>query len=78
MIIIRKTKEMQEFSDALRRAGKTIAVVPTMGFLHEGHLSLIDTARKSGADAVIVTIFVPPCLNTFVNTPWNTSPPVNS
>ena len=28
--------------------------------------------------AVIVTIFVPPCLNTFVNTPWNTSPPVNS
>ena len=60
MKIIRKTKEMQEFSDELRRAGKTIAVVPTMGFLHEGHLSLIDTARKSGADAVIVTIFVNP------------------
>lgn len=60
MRIIRKTTEMQEFSDELRRAGKKIAVVPTMGFLHEGHLSLIDTARKSGADAVIVTIFVNP------------------
>lgn len=60
MKIIRKTEEMQDFSDGLRRAGKTIAVVPTMGFLHEGHLSLIDTARKAGADAVIVTIFVNP------------------
>ena len=60
MKIIRTIREMQEWSDAKRRAGATIAVVPTMGYLHEGHLSLIDTARKNGADTVIVTIFVNP------------------
>jgi len=50
---------MQSFSKELKKKGKSIAVVPTMGFLHEGHLSLIDTAR-SKADAVVVTIFVNP------------------
>ena len=60
MKIIRTIREMQEWSDAKRRAGATLAVIPTMGFLHEGHLSLIDTARKNGADTVIVTIFVNP------------------
>ena len=51
---------MQEWSDARRRNGATIAVIPTMGYLHEGHLSLIDTARRSGADTIVVTIFVNP------------------
>ena len=51
---------MQEWSDAKRRNGATIAVIPTMGYLHEGHLSLIDTARRSGADTIVVTIFVNP------------------
>lgn len=60
MKVFEKIKEMQAFSLALRMAGKKIAIVPTMGFLHEGHLSLIDTARKNGADAVVVTIFVNP------------------
>lgn len=60
MKIIRTIREMQEWSDAKRRAGVTLAVIPTMGFLHEGHLSLIDTARKNGADTVIVTVFVNP------------------
>ena len=60
MKIIRTIHEMQEWSDAKRRNGATIAVIPTMGYLHEGHLSLIDTARNSGADTVIVTIFVNP------------------
>ncbi len=50
---------MQKFSTALRRKGKTVAVVPTMGCLHEGHLKLIDLARRH-ADAVVVTIFVNP------------------
>lgn len=60
MKIIRTIAEMQAWSDEKRRSGAVIAVIPTMGFLHEGHLSLIDTARKSGADAVVVTIFVNP------------------
>ncbi len=60
MKVIKTIREMQEWSDAKRCSGAKIAVVPTMGYLHEGHLSLIDTARKNGADAVIVTIFVNP------------------
>ncbi len=51
--------EMQKTSGRLRAEGKKVAVVPTMGALHEGHLTLVRTARQH-ADAVITTVFVNP------------------
>jgi len=59
MNIITSLEDMQKTAQALRQAGKRIGLVPTMGFLHEGHLSLIKLARLQ-ADVVILSIFVNP------------------
>jgi pantoate--beta-alanine ligase len=57
--VVRDPSDMRARVEDLRRDGRTIAVVPTMGALHEGHLELLRTARKR-ADIVILTIFVNP------------------
>ena len=59
MQIIRTVREMQDKATALRNEGKKIAFVPTMGFLHAGHASLVDKARALG-DVLVVSIFVNP------------------
>ncbi|MCC5848706.1 MAG: pantoate--beta-alanine ligase [Verrucomicrobia bacterium] len=59
MKIIRDTHEMQAWSSDRRREGLRVGVVPTMGYLHEGHLSLVRLA-KAESDVVILTLFVNP------------------
>jgi len=51
--------QMQQESMRLLQTGKTIAFVPTMGYLHEGHLALMREGRKHG-DSLVVSIFVNP------------------
>ena len=57
--IIPTVEQMQERAESLRLDGRRIACVPTMGFLHDGHLSLMRIA-KTRADVLVVSVFVNP------------------
>lgn len=59
MQVITKTKELDIIIENYKKKGKTIGLVPTMGALHNGHVSLFEKARKC-VDIVIVSIFVNP------------------
>jgi pantoate--beta-alanine ligase len=59
MKIIESINKMQSYSESRRLQGGKIAFVPTMGYLHEGHLSLMKEAKKM-ADCVVVSIYVNP------------------
>ncbi|OEU52468.1 MAG: pantoate--beta-alanine ligase [Desulfobacterales bacterium C00003060] len=59
MQIITTIDQMQQKAGHLLQTGNTIALVPTMGYLHEGHLALMREGRKHG-DALVVSIFVNP------------------
>ena len=59
MQIITSISEMQSLADGFRKQGRTIGFVPTMGFLHAGHVSLMQRARQE-CDVVVASIFVNP------------------
>ena len=59
MEVFSTIKSLQNAVNTAKSNGKTIGLVPTMGALHEGHLSLIRTAKEH-CDVVVVSIFVNP------------------
>lgn len=59
MQIFRNPREMQAAIQTMHREGQKVALVPTMGFIHQGHIEVVRVARQN-ADRVVVSIFVNP------------------
>ena len=59
MDVIKTVAEMRHRCEAMRTAGETLALVPTMGFFHDGHLELMRIGKKH-ADQLVISIFVNP------------------
>lgn len=59
MRVIEKISDLKAAITAQRKAGKSIGLVPTMGFLHEGHISLVEASRRDN-DITVMSIFVNP------------------
>ncbi len=59
MILFRKAQALSEYLDSQRKNGRTVGFVPTMGALHEGHISLLGQA-SAATDFTVVSIFVNP------------------
>ncbi len=59
MQTVRRLEDLREALSAFRAAGERVVLVPTMGALHDGHMALVEAARRAG-DRVVVSIFVNP------------------
>ncbi|MDE2027008.1 MAG: pantoate--beta-alanine ligase [Candidatus Omnitrophica bacterium] len=59
MRVVKTVKQLRLIIDGLRRKGRTIGFIPTMGYLHEGHLSLVRRCRQE-CDVTVVSIYVNP------------------